>query len=60
MDFEVETTGFDAAIEELKEIERDLRGGGSWLVGSRVNYAVYLEFRNVQNGPEAVLPTGDC
>ena len=31
MDFEVETTGFDAAIQELKELERDLGQGGMFL-----------------------------
>ena len=44
MDFEVETTGFDQAIQQLKELERDLGQSGSWIVGSRVSYAVYLEW----------------
>ena len=41
MDFEVETTGFDQAIEELKRIENDLTGGGPWVVGTAVNYSLF-------------------
>lgn len=43
MDFNVETTGFDTAIEDLKDIEEDLGQGGPWIVGTKVNYAIYLE-----------------
>lgn len=44
MDFEVETTGFTDAIEELKDLEEDLGQGGPWVVGTAVEYSIYLEF----------------
>jgi len=44
MDFEVNTDGFTDAIEELKDLEEDLGRGGPWVVGTAVNYSLYLEF----------------
>jgi len=44
MGFDVDVQGFDAAIEELKDIEDDLGQGGPWVVGTAVNYSIYLEF----------------
>jgi len=39
--FEVETEGFVQTIERLKELERDLSGGGEWIVGTKTNYAIF-------------------
>ena len=33
MDFDVDLDGFDTAIEELKERERNLGQSGPWMVG---------------------------
>lgn len=44
MEFDVDTTGFTDAIEELKDLEEDLGRGGPWVVGTAVNYSVFLEF----------------
>ncbi len=44
MGFDVETTGFEETIQDLKSLERDLGQGGPWVVGSAVSYTVFVEF----------------
>jgi len=38
MDIDVDTSGFEDAIEELKDIEDDLSGGGTWVVGHNLEF----------------------
>jgi hypothetical protein len=42
-DFEARLEGVEALIDELNEMQERLRGDETWLVGTAVNYAIYLE-----------------
>ncbi len=44
MDIDVDTGGFEDAFTTLDEYEDDFEDGGTWVVGTAVEYAIYLEF----------------
>lgn len=44
MGFEMNTSGFDAWEAELRQERQQWSGGPRWVVGTAVEYAIYLEF----------------
>jgi hypothetical protein len=46
VDFEVQVEGFQRLIDELNEMQEDLNGGDRWIVGTAVEYSVFVEFRH--------------
>ncbi|QLH82463.1 hypothetical protein [Halosimplex pelagicum] len=44
--------GIEETIEELERLEERWTGGGPWVVGTAVEYAVYLEFGTSKMDPK--------
>jgi len=40
----LEIDGLDDVFDELDQLQEDYTGGGRWVVGTAVNYSVFLEF----------------
>jgi hypothetical protein len=53
--FDVSTSGFDALEERLNALEERVTDTASWVVGTRVEYAVYLEFGTRHMDPKPFL-----
>jgi len=51
-DFELELEGFERVIESLNDLEADLDSERSMLVGTAVNYAVFLELGTSDMDPK--------
>jgi len=53
MDIDVDTSGFEEAIQDLKALEDNLEGSGDWIVGTAVSYGIYVEYgtRHMQAQP---------
>lgn len=52
VDFDAQLDGFKRLLEELEEMEEDLRGDERWIVGTGVEYAIYLEFGTSKMDPK--------
>lgn len=48
----VEINGMQDTLAELDELKRDFTGGGEWVVGTAVEYAIYLEFGTSKMDPK--------
>jgi hypothetical protein len=44
--------GFEELIEELSDLQEQASGGGSYFVGTAVEYSIYLEFGSSKMDPE--------
>lgn len=50
--FDFELDGVETLLEDLEDLEERWTGGGEWVVGTRVEYAVYLEFGTSKMDPK--------
>lgn len=57
IDFDAETFAADVddAIDELDDLQERYTGGGTWVVGSAVEYAIYLEMGTRDMDPKPFL-----
>jgi len=51
-DFELELEGFQNLVEALNDLEADLESDTSWVVGTAVNYSVFLELGTSDMDPK--------
>lgn len=51
-DLSLELEGLEETIEDLDRLQERWTGGGSWVVGTAVNYSVFLEFGTSKMDPK--------
>lgn len=54
-DLSLDLEGLDRILAELDRLENQWDGGGAWLVGTAVEYSIYLEFGTSKMDPKPIV-----
>lgn len=54
-DFGMEVDGISTTLEEIDDLEERWTGGADWVVGTRVEYAVFLEYGTRHMDPKPFM-----